>query len=238
MKGQHPTSREAATLQGERAPARNVDVRPSRKYPVAAGGGRFQRYASSAEDDLQEPSTDSICSATQSSAGQLAGTSPRTLDLYDQLFRYVLIPLELDLCGYPLACPEKPGRVLCMQGDEKAYSSRKMGSRGHASFVITHRSKCSAKRACIFTLYGCSVIGSRCCGVSAGQPGCNSSYYHVYSIGDRDKLPHSMAREVFTLGCKMSFTMHGFAVARVSVVDCNGTTVYDLYVRTRSPVLD
>ncbi|KAH9384313.1 hypothetical protein HPB48_026306 [Haemaphysalis longicornis] len=36
----------------------------------------------------------------------------------------------------------------------------------------------------------------------------------------------------------MYFTIHGFAVARVSVVDCNGATVYHWYVRTGSPVLD
>ncbi|KAH9360822.1 hypothetical protein HPB48_009384 [Haemaphysalis longicornis] len=36
----------------------------------------------------------------------------------------------------------------------------------------------------------------------------------------------------------MCFTIRGFEVARVSVVDCNGTTVYDSYVRPGSPVLD
>ncbi|KAH9384314.1 hypothetical protein HPB48_026307 [Haemaphysalis longicornis] len=37
-----------------------------------------------------------------------------------------------------------------MQGGEKAYSSSKMCSRGRPSFMIAHRSKCCAKRACIF----------------------------------------------------------------------------------------
>ncbi|KAH9360567.1 hypothetical protein HPB48_012946 [Haemaphysalis longicornis] len=36
----------------------------------------------------------------------------------------------------------------------------------------------------------------------------------------------------------MCFTIRGFEVARVSVVDCNGTTVYDSYVKPGSPVLD
>lgn len=48
---------------------------------------------------------------------------------------------------------------------------------------------------------------------------------------------HGGTREVFALDCKMCFTIHGFEVARVSLVDCNGTAVYYSYVRPGSPVL-
>ncbi|KAH9360532.1 hypothetical protein HPB48_009334 [Haemaphysalis longicornis] len=237
MKGKHPSSREATTLQGERAPARDGDVPRNRN----------------AEYDLQKLSTDSICSARRRSACQLAVSSPlalRTHDLYDQLLRYVLSPQELDSCGYPRLCPDNPGRVLFMQGSEEAYSSRKTCSRCRASFVITHSGEYYANSACFFHTGRCSAIGFSCCGAPADHPGCNSSYYHVCPLGARDKWDtaalafvcsrrrHGSAREVFALDCEMCFTIRGFEVARVSVVDCNGTTVYDSYVRPGSPVLD
>ncbi|XP_077544503.1 exonuclease GOR-like [Haemaphysalis longicornis] len=253
MKGQHPSSRESATLQGYRAPARDVDAHRNKKYLVAPGDGLFLQYASSAEDELQKPSTDAICSATRRSAGQLADTSPlplRTPDLYDRLLRYVLSPQQRECCGYPRLCPDKAGRVLFMQGGEEAYSSHKTCSRCRASFVITHSGEYYANSACFFHTGRCSAIGFSCCGAPADHPGCNSSYYHVCPLGARDKWDtaalafvcsrrrHGGAREVFALDCEMCFTIRGFEVARVSVVDCNGTTVYDSYVKPGSPVLD
>ncbi|KAH9361016.1 hypothetical protein HPB48_016548 [Haemaphysalis longicornis] len=253
MNGQHPSSRETTTLQGERAPARDGDVHRNKKYPVAAGDGLCLQYASRAEDDLQKSSTDAICSATRRSAGKLPDTSPlplRTHDVYDQLLRYVLSPQELDRCGYPRLCPDKPGRVLFMQGGENAYSSHKTCSRCRASFVITHGGEYYANSACFFHTGRCSAIGFSCCGASADHPGCNSSYYHVCPLGARDKWDtaalafvcsrrrHGGTREVFALDCEMCFTIRGLELARVSVVDCNGTTVYDSYVRPGSPVLD
>ncbi|XP_077543166.1 exonuclease GOR-like [Haemaphysalis longicornis] len=253
MKGQHPSSREATTLQGERVPARDLDVHRNRKYPVAAGDGFFLQHASRAEDDWQKLSTDAFCSATRRSAGQLEDTSPlllRTHDLYDQLLHYVLSPKELDRCGYPRLCPDNPGRVLFMQGGENAYSSRKTCSRCRASFAITHSGEYYSNSACFFHTGRCSAVGFSCCGASADHPGCNSSYYHVCPLGARDKWDTAAlafvcsrrrpggARDVFALDCEMCFTIRGFEVARVSVVDCNGTTVYDSYVRPGSPVLD
>ncbi|KAH9375787.1 hypothetical protein HPB48_011230 [Haemaphysalis longicornis] len=251
-KGQRPSSRKTATRQGERAPARDVDVHLNRKYPVAAGDhGPFLQDASSAEDDLQKPSADSICSATRRSAGQLADTSPlrlRTHGLYDQLLRYVLSPQEPDRCGCPRLCPEKPGRLLFMHWGEKASSSRKTGSRCRSSFVITHSG--DAKSARFFPTGRCSAIGFSCCGASADHPGCDSSYYHVRQLGARDnkwdtaaldlvrpRRLHGGAREVFALDCEMRFTIRGFEVARASVVDSNGATVYDAYARPESPVV-
>ncbi|KAH9360565.1 hypothetical protein HPB48_012948 [Haemaphysalis longicornis] len=253
MKGQHPSSRGAATLQGDRAPARDVHDHRNKKYLVAPGDGLFLQYASSAEDELQKPSTDAICSATRRSAGQLADTSPlplRTPDLYDRLLRYVLSPQERECCGYPRLCPDKPGLVLFMQGGEEAYSSRKTCSRCRASFVITHSGEYYANSACFFHTGRGSAIGFSCCGAPADHPGCNSSYYHVCPLGARGKWDtaalafvcsrrrHGGAREVFALDCEMCFTIRGFEVARVSVVDCNGTTLYDSYVKPGSPVLD
>ncbi|XP_077528365.1 exonuclease GOR-like [Haemaphysalis longicornis] len=254
MKRQHPSSHETATRQGgQRANGRDVDVHRSRKYPLVAGDGLFLLYVSSTEDDLQKPPTDAICSATRRSADQLADTSPlrrRTHDLYDQLLRYVLCPQELDRCGYPRLCPEKLYRVLFMERGEKAYSSCKTCSTRRASFVTTHTVAYYAKSACSFHTGRCSAIGFSCCEASADHPGCNSSYYHVCPLGARDKWDavalafvcpsrrNGGAREVFALHCEMSFTIHGFEVARVSAVDCNGTTVYDSYMRPGSPVLD
>ncbi|XP_077544734.1 exonuclease GOR-like [Haemaphysalis longicornis] len=253
MKAKHPSSREAATLQGERAPAGDVDAHSNRKHPVAARDGLFVQYASSAEDGLQKPSTDASCSFTRRSVGQIGDTPPlplRTHDLYDQLLRYVLSHQELGHCGYPRLSPDQPGRVLFMQGGENAYSSRKTCSRCRASFVITHSGEYYANSACFFHTGRCSTIGFSCCGAPADHPGCNSSYYHVCPLGARDKWDtaalafvcsrrrHGGAREVFALDCEMCFTIRGFEVARVSVVDCNGTTVYDSYVRPGSPVLD
>ncbi|XP_077557577.1 exonuclease GOR-like [Haemaphysalis longicornis] len=253
MKRQHPSSQKTATRQGEGANARDVDVHCNRKYPLAAGDGLFLLYVSSTEDDLQKPPTDAICSATRRSADQLADTSPfrrRTHDLYDQLLHYVLYPQELDRCGYPRLCPEKLYRVLFMERGEKAYSSRKTCSTWRASFGTTHTVAYYAKSACSFHTGWCSPIGFSCCEASADHPGCNSSYYHACPLGARDKWDavalafvcpsrrHGGAREVFALHCEMSFTIHGFEVARVSVVDCIDTTVYDSYMRPGSPVLD
>ncbi|XP_077554335.1 exonuclease GOR-like [Haemaphysalis longicornis] len=137
-----------------------------------------------------------------------------------------------------------------MQVGENAYSSRKTCSRCRASFVITQSGEYYANSACFFHTGRCSAIGFSCCGAPANHPGCNSSYYHVCPLGARDKWDtaalafvcsrrrHGVTREVFALDCEMCFTIRGFEVARVSVVDCNGTTVYDSYVRPGSPVLD
>ncbi|KAH9379275.1 hypothetical protein HPB48_017348 [Haemaphysalis longicornis] len=241
---QHPSSHETATRQEERANAQDVDIYRNRKYPVAAGDGVFLQYTSSAEDDLQKPSTGAICSATRRSAGQVADTSPlrhRTHYLYNQLLRYVLSPQELDRCGYPRLCPEKPGHVLFMQGGEKAYSSRKMCSRCLPSFPITHSGEYYAKSACCFHTGRCSAVGFSCRGASAGHPGCNSSYPHDCPLGARGKWETAALAFVcslFALDCEISFALRGFKVARVSVIDYNGTTLDDSNVRPGSPVHD
>ncbi|KAH9384405.1 hypothetical protein HPB48_026412 [Haemaphysalis longicornis] len=233
MKRQHPSSHKTATRQGHGANARDVDGHCNRTYPLAAGDGLFLLYVSSAQDDLQKPPTDAICSTTRRSADQLAGTSPlrrRTHDLYDQLLRYAVCPQELDRCGYPRLCPEKLYRVLFMERGEKAYSSRKTCSTWRASFGTTHTVAYYAKSACSFHTGRCSAIGFSCCEASADHPGCNSSYYHVCPLGARDKWDavalafvcpsrrNGGAREVFALHCEMSFTIHGFEVARAALL--------------------
>ncbi|XP_077541235.1 exonuclease GOR-like [Haemaphysalis longicornis] len=173
----------------------------------------------------------------------------RTHCLYDQLLRYVLSSQELDRCSCTRLCREKPGCVLSMQVGKKAYSSRRACSRFRASFVITHSGDCYDKTACFFPTRRCSAIRFSCCGASADHPGCNSSYHHVGPLGARYKWNtaglafaclrrrRGGAREVFALDCKMCFTIHVFEAARVSLVDCNGTTVHYSYVRPGSPVL-
>ncbi|XP_077545567.1 putative exonuclease GOR [Haemaphysalis longicornis] len=194
----------------------------------------------------------SIRSATSSNADPEKGTwhiLPHTQDLYDLLLRYVLTPQELFRCGYPRLCPKNPGRVVCVEGDA-IYSSRKTCSRCRASFVITRSGDYYANSACFFHTGRCSAIGFSCCGAPADHLGCNSSYYHVCPFGARDKWDTAAlafvrtrrrndgARGVFALDCEMCFTIRGFEVARVSVVDYDGATVYDSYVRPGSRVLD
>ncbi|XP_077544780.1 putative exonuclease GOR [Haemaphysalis longicornis] len=181
--------------------------------------------------------------------GMYSKGNKKYLDLYNLLLPYVLTPQELFHCGYPRLCPENPGRVVCVEGDA-IYSSRKTCSRCRASFVITRSGDYYAKSACFFHTGRCSAIGFSCCGAPADHPGCNSSYYHVCPLGARDKWDtaelafvrtrrrNGGAREVFALDCEMCFTIRGFEVARVSVVDCDGATVYDSYVRPGSRVLD
>ncbi|KAH9376929.1 hypothetical protein HPB48_002756 [Haemaphysalis longicornis] len=164
MKGQLPSSRETATRQGERTPAR--DVRHNRKFYVAAGDAPRMTCRSL----RQTPSA-----RLRRCASQLPDTSPlplRTDDLYDQLLCYGLSPQELDRCGYPRLCPEKPGRILLMEWGEKAYSSRKTCSRCRASLVITHSGEYYAKSACFIHTGLCSAIGFSCCGASADHRGC------------------------------------------------------------------
>ncbi|XP_077554286.1 putative exonuclease GOR [Haemaphysalis longicornis] len=202
--------------------------------------------------DRQKAWPNTIRSATSSIAGPEEGTSrfpPRTQDLYDLLLPYVLTPQELFRCGYPRLCPKNPGRVVCVEG-EAIYSSRKTCSRCRASFVITRSGDYYANNACFFHTGRCSAIGFSCCGAPADHPGCNSSYYHICPFGARDKWETAAlafvrtrrrnggTREVFALDCEMCFTIRGFEVARVSVVDCFGTTVYDSYVKPGSSVLD
>ncbi|XP_077545647.1 putative exonuclease GOR [Haemaphysalis longicornis] len=227
------------TLQRHDGSLQGICVKGNTKYLVSIS-------------DRQKALSNTIHSATSSSAGPEEGTlrlPPRTQDLYDLLLPYVLTPKELFRCGYPRLCPKNSGRVVCVEGDA-IYSSRKTCSRCRASFMITRSGDYYANSACFFHTGRCSAIGFSCCGAPADHPGCNSSYYHICPFGARDKWDTAAfafvrtrrrnggTREVFALDCEMCFTIRGFEVARVSVVDCNGTTVYDSYVKPGSRVLD
>ncbi|KAH9373946.1 hypothetical protein HPB48_001122 [Haemaphysalis longicornis] len=135
------------------------------------------------------------------------------------------------------------GRVLFMQGGAKAYSSRNTCSRCYASFATTPSGEYYANSACFFPAGRCSAIGFSCCEGSADHPGCNSSYYHVWVLRPRSKrdtvaLAFVCSRRRHGGACQVCFTIRGFEMARVSMVDCNGTTVHDSYVSPEVPVLD
>ncbi|TRY71097.1 hypothetical protein TCAL_06530 [Tigriopus californicus] len=97
-----------------------------------------------------------------------------------------------------------------------------------------------------------------CCGVSVhdrAQPGCFRALCHVWSGIDMPKArgfvgpfkgyvstskPECFAQNpgVFALDCEMGFTTVGFELIRVTVVEVDGSEIYDSLVWTEHPILD
>lgn len=97
-----------------------------------------------------------------------------------------------------------------------------------------------------------------CCGASIherAQPGCFRALCHVWSGIDLPKArgfvgpfhgyvstskPECLAQNpgVFALDCEMGFTTVGFELIRVTVVEVDGSEIYDSLVWTEHPILD
>ncbi|XP_077545629.1 exonuclease GOR-like [Haemaphysalis longicornis] len=230
----------------------DISTSGDRKDIATAADDMDLQCTAPTEDYLQEASALAVSSATLLDANPMEGNRSllhRSEGFYNQMVGYMLTPEQLYDGGYLRLCPRKPGRIVCVLA-EAEYSSYKTCSRCASSFVITAGGKYCSISSCCYHPGKCTAFGFSCCGARPGQAGCKSSPYHVCTLGARNewdtpawafvRTPRrcTVNGGVFALDCEMSFTIRGFEVTRVSVVDGNGTTVYDSYVTPGSPVLD
>ena len=84
-----------------------------------------------------------------------------------------------------------------------------------------------------------------CCSGDAQSDGCSVNPYHITndvdprgfvktlnSSGDKSK------EKVFALDCEMCYTTNGIELTRVTVIDEDGSNVYESFVKPDNPILD
>lgn len=199
-----------------------------RYAPAAADARPPQHGAALAQSDFHEVLTPIFRSATARGA-RLVEDAYRLLFCAVRLQLYGPTPHQVPRCGYP-----GPAGAMRLQGDRVVHSSLKTCCRVRSSSIPTG-GKYYATNARFFNTgrrYGVEVS---CCGISATQPGCQLSEYHVCAE-PRGKCPLSPLGFVstcprpVTVDCEMCFTTHGLEVTKVSVMSCNGLPVYCDYL--------
>ncbi|XP_055942914.1 putative exonuclease GOR isoform X2 [Argiope bruennichi] len=86
-----------------------------------------------------------------------------------------------------------------------------------------------------------------CCNNPVGSDPCTVSNHHVTlqhgprtmtKTASRRHIKKDLQFRIYALDCEMSYTTEGLEVTRIGVVDIDGCTVYDSYVKPKNKILD
>ncbi|XP_015274304.1 PREDICTED: RNA exonuclease 1 homolog, partial [Gekko japonicus] len=143
--------------------------------------------------------------------------------LYRRLKEYVMTEEQLKENGYPMPCPEKPGRAILFTVEEKktADSSCRVCCRCGTEYMVTPAGNCVRKEECVHhwgRLRKQRVPGGwethySCCSGVVGSPGCQVAKQHVQDgrkenlagfVKTFEKLPSAEGYPgIYALDCEM-----------------------------------
>ncbi|XP_058019349.1 RNA exonuclease 1 homolog [Ahaetulla prasina] len=178
--------------------------------------------------------------------------------LYRRLKEYVLTEDDLKEHGYPLPCPERPGRAIVFAAEEKKMTdgSCRICCRCGTEYMVSPSGNCVRKEECIHhwgRLRKQRVPGGwethySCCSGAVGSLGCQVAKQHVHDgrkeslegfVKTFEKLTRADGHPgIYALDCEMCYTKQGLELTRVTVINSDLRVVYDTFVKPDSKVVD
>ncbi|XP_013925586.1 PREDICTED: RNA exonuclease 1 homolog [Thamnophis sirtalis] len=178
--------------------------------------------------------------------------------LYRRLKEYVLTEDDLKEHGYPLPCPERPGRAVVFAAEEKklADGSCRICCRCGTEYMVSPSGNCVRKEECIHhwgRLRKQRVPGGwethySCCSGAVGSLGCQVAKQHVHDgrkeslegfVKTFEKLTRADGHPgIYALDCEMCYTKQGLELTRITVINSDLRVVYDTFVKPDSKVVD
>ncbi|XP_029138804.1 RNA exonuclease 1 homolog [Protobothrops mucrosquamatus] len=226
----------------------------------------------SPSQEVQKASNRKLVSHEAMLGGKLAARTSYTLNrstslrledltgatLYRRLKEYVLTEDDLKEHGYPLPCPERPGRAVVFAMEEKKLTdgSCRICCRCGTEYMVTSSGNCVRKEECIHhwgRLRKQRVPGGwethyNCCSGAVGSLGCQIAKQHVHDgrkeslegfVKTFEKLPRAGAHPgIYALDCEMCYTKQGLELTRVTVINSDLKVIYDTFVKPDSKVVD
>ncbi|XP_025027753.1 RNA exonuclease 1 homolog [Python bivittatus] len=226
----------------------------------------------SPSQDVQKTSNRKVVSHEAMLGGKLAARTSYTLNrstslrledltgatLYRRFKEYVLTEDELKEHGYPLPCPERPGRAVVFATEEKKLTDGtcRVCCRCGTQYMVTPSGNCVRKEECIHhwgRLRKQRVPGGwethySCCSGAVGSLGCQVAKQHVHDgrkenlegfVKTFEKLPSADGHPgIYALDCEMCYTKQGLELTRVTVINSDLIVVYDTFVKPDYKVVD
>ncbi|ETE61626.1 RNA exonuclease 1-like protein, partial [Ophiophagus hannah] len=226
----------------------------------------------SPSQEVQKTSNRKVVSHEAMLGGKLAARTSYTLNrstslrledltgatLYRRLKEYVLTEDELKEHGYPLPCPERPGRAFVFATEEKKLTdgSCRICCRCGTEYMVSPSGNCVRKEECIHhwgRLRKQRVPGGwethySCCSGAVGSLGCQVAKQHVHDgrkeslegfVKTFEKLPRADGHPgIYALDCEMCYTKQGLELTRITVINSDLKVIYDTFVKPDSRVVD
>ncbi|XP_013786513.1 exonuclease GOR-like [Limulus polyphemus] len=182
------------------------------------------------------------------------------VELYHQLYSYILSKEEQRYYGFPVDLSNDSGKLIIPNDYITPFKNyivdptERVCCRCRAKFYITEEGEYHANEECEYHFgkkqisFNCGIRQETysCCGRHVGTHGCNKSKFHV-SVQNHDtvdgflktRFKNKMGNSgIYALDCEMCFTFKGLEVTKVSVVGVDGLTVYDSLVLPENPIID
>ncbi|KAK7489485.1 hypothetical protein BaRGS_00019284 [Batillaria attramentaria] len=190
---------------------------------------------------------------------EVALTAP---ELYQKLLKYCLTEEQLVENGYPRPSPDTPGKAVCFgtkyqQTDTLLKGNERTCSRCGKRFIVHADGTYLDQEECVYhwtRAYPRKKSGFiqhiyNCCNSDTSSKGCQVASNHVHEknkqeilTGFQRTMPHSPPLDgnygAYALDCEMVYTLGGIELARVTVIDMEGKTVFESLVKPFNPVVD
>ncbi|XP_070195418.1 RNA exonuclease 1 homolog [Littorina saxatilis] len=195
-------------------------------------------------------------------AGKKVEVPMTAAELYQKLLKYAMTEEQLKDNGYPFPDPETPGKVVILgkryrETDKLLKSNERTCTRCGKRFIVNSDGSYAFSEECVYhwtRAYPRKKSGFiqhiyNCCNSDTSTKGCQVASNHVHEQNKIDEMsgfmrtmPHSPTRDgnygIYALDCEMVYTQGGLELARVTVVDVEGETVYESLVQPFHPVVD
>ena len=192
-----------------------------------SSGSSDLEQESSSDSDKNSDNGESTCSSSSDFACQEASRRNSATELHERVH---IVPRKCARCEKVFYVRRDDGSHVCE--DQCTY---------HWGRLRTESANCMQIRVW------------DCCRGQYDEPGCTTAKMHVWTglvpgyngpfegfvcTQMAKTVPEDGYYGVYALDCEMCFTLHGFALVKVSVVDINGTIVYDTLVKPDAEVID
>ncbi|XP_076462971.1 uncharacterized protein LOC143295266 [Babylonia areolata] len=190
---------------------------------------------------------------------EVALTEP---ELYQKLLKYTMSIEQLEENGYPRSCPDTPGKAVILgksyqDTDTLLKDNERTCSRCGKRFMVNSDGSYVREEECEYhwsRAYPRKKSGFmqhiyNCCSADISSKGCQMAANHVHDRNKKDNLcgfmrtmPGSPRRDgnygIYALDCEMVYTVGGLELARVTVVNMTGESVFESLVQPFHPIVD